>query len=109
MTNKLLQLYELAYHQFHEVYPAVHNPRLFIGILKTLQRVHEELGSLSDEDQKRLESIKNMIRAYNSSTTSFPRDDQVVICDDEFGVQAITKVNIEVLLHKTKQMIEKVM
>ena len=106
MAENILDLYALAKHQIDEVYPAVHNPRLFIGVLKLIERIHTELSQIQGQDQQRLKEIKDILKKYEESNTNFPRDDQIIIADGDFELHKITLAYVEEVLKETKVLID---
>jgi hypothetical protein len=106
MTNKneALKLLDIATHQLEHIYPFVGNPRIFIGILKLLVKVHELIPG-DELAVFRLDHMKSLLEKHKQSPVVFPREDVVVVCTADYNFTSINKTQMMDLLKQTTQMV----
>lgn len=122
---------QLADHLLIASYPLVHDPKILLGVLTNLYDTYKNLivYALSKEtkplkttkaqleqfryfigpniDKQQLKNIQDIYTLYEEhkkSGVEFARKQQLVICDEDYGLRALTSEKLKKHLQSAKQL-----
>ena len=135
--NKAFDHYHLAEHLFHTTFPMAKDPKLFVGMVKSISNCLEEIlfliliqektqskgnlqgdinvvrpfaekYNLSPADFTFMLRIQELLAKQKQSPIEFKRGNLQVICSEDYELEALSAKEVDSFLLHSRKLLEKV-